>query len=251
MANPVGSILHSRFLIPDNSDRSSVYSFGMTFQCYNAASELITPSGADLTALNDALIYFLNTAATGQTNALAYYMGISASRATNACEIAHYDISNALGLHEPAGSPYSVLPFTLANAASTPAFPEQVAHVIALRTNYGLDPEFGTGTRPRADDRNRLYFGPLNADCFTSDAESPVRCKMNPNFTDDVFTAYSRLYATLLPEVATSDFWMPSVWSRKSAAVKQISEFSQDLYPCTQRRRLSKRSNLLWTPLTP
>lgn len=249
MANPVGSILHSRFILQDNSDRSSKYSFAFNVECRDSVGALVTPAGADLTSLEEQLVFWLNSLATGQTNALAYYIGISASRATLASEIAFFDISNALGLHEPAGSPYTVYPFTLGNAASTPAFPEQVAHVVALRTAYGTDPEYGTHLRPRANDRNRLFFGPLNADCFTSDAETPVRCKMNPNFTGDMVAATTYLFSQLLAPIGTGNSWLPVVWSREKASVAPISFMAQDVYPRTQRRRTSKTSNLVWAPI--
>ena len=248
MANPPGSILHCRYLLRDNSDRSLTFSFGWTWQCWDGTS-LQSPSGSDLTNLSTALVAFMNTTLGGATNPISDYIGPSASRATNASEVVMYDIANALGRGELAGSPYSVVPFTLGPAGQTSNLPEQVCQTLAWRANYGPDPEFGTHLRPRADDRNRMYIGPLILATTTMDAESPGRVEFTTGFLSDCYKAFSTTYSTLLPPEYTGNAWELVAWSRKLAAVKPATEFSQNLYPTTQRRRIDKRPLLAWTQL--
>lgn len=249
MANPVGSILHCRYVLPDSSDRSAKYSFGWTFQIKDNTDSLITPSGAQLSNLTTNLIAFLNTLWGSQVNTMASYISPSASRGTNASELVAYDIANALGSGELAGSPYTVVPFTLGAAAAYQGLPEQVCQVLSWRANYGSDPEFGTSTRPRADDRNRMYFGPLHVNTTTTDTESPSRIIFTPGFLNDSYKAIEGVYGALFPGTITSYAWELLAWSRKLAAVKVATEYSAQNLPTTQRRRLSKRGLNTWTPL--
>lgn len=248
MANPVGSILHARWLLSDNSDRSQKYSFGATFSCYDGTETLVTPGAADLLFLTDTLIAFLNTALGTNPAPLGAALGTSASRVSNASELVLYDIANALGLGELAGSPYDVTPFTLAASDGFQGLPEQVCQTVSWRAEYGSDAEFGTHTRPRANDRNRMFLGPLSVATITSDTEMPSRIEFTTAFLGHVHEAFVTTMASLSTATATDHFVLQA-WSREKAEVKPAEEFSEQLYPTTQRRRLSSRPNLSWTPI--
>lgn len=250
MANPVASIMHARFILSDSSDRSSKYSFGITAALEDGVGGLVGAGSTDINNLTGTLIDFLNTTIGSAAHPLCFYLGHSASRASNASEIALFDVSNALGLHEIAGPPYTVLPFTLGASSTAQTVPEQVCQTIAWRAGYGSDEEFGTHTRPRADDRNRMYFGPLSTATYTEDEETPTRVTFNTQFQTDVFDAFVGMRNALLTNGGSSNEWVVMAWSRKNAAIKPAIDFSQQLYPTTQRRRISKRPNLIWTPLS-
>lgn len=251
MANPIGSILHTRYLLSGNSDRSSKFSFGLTTQFFNVTtSELVTPLSADLGNLTSAMIAFLNSNPPTRGEQLSEFISPAASRGANASELASYDVSNALGLHELAGSPWSVSAFTL-NATGNNPLPEQVCQTVAWRANYGADPEFGTHDRPRADDRNRMYLGPLVTNVIQSDSESPIRTEFTTDFLSLISAAFDQMVTAFTANTGgTANVAIQLVaWSRKLAAVKPAAEFSQQLFPTTQRRRLDVRPNLVWTGL--
>jgi len=117
--------------------------------------------------------------------------------------------------------------------------------VLSFRSNYGTDPEFGSHTRPRADDRNRIYFGPLITSAIHSDAETPPNIVFTGNFLSDGEIAMAAFNA----QVNGLTDWQWVRWSRKNAAVAQIVDVASDIVPDTQRRRATKRSNLVWSPL--
>lgn len=250
MANPVGSILHNRWTLSDVTDRSSKYTFGITTQMVDSVGGLVTPLAGDIEVLQVALQQFLQQDATGQTNSLQTYLSQACSQANNASEIVSYDVSNALALHEVTGPPYAISPFTLVIPSGEVNLPEQVAQVISWRTNYGTDEEFGTNTRPAADDRARMYFGPLNVAALAFEAGSPGRSKWSTTFLDDVSVAFNQMNTVLLANAGgtSGQSWQIVVWSRKLGVVKIAYDFSQQLYPATQRRRLDVRPNLVWTP---
>lgn len=248
MTNPANSVLKVRYLYKCNSDRSLTYSFGFAIANFLPGSVLDSLSDDQIIALSDILPAFVNTAPPGSSTALGYYLSPSISRATNDAEVTLTDISNQLGLHEPAGSPFSIIPFTPTGTSGSGGLPEQVCQTISFRANYGTDPEFGTHLRPRASDRNRLYFGPLSSTTIQADSETPSRIEFATTFLDNCSNSLTKLQTDLAGDTGT-DSSAPSLvaWSRKEAAVKPCVDYSQQLFPTTQRRRIDSRPPLMWT----
>jgi hypothetical protein len=249
MTNPVGSIIHARYILQGNSDRADKYSFGWTFYFGEFSGPAGTPDTSDWDGMSGYLIAFLNTAFGGMVEPLSYYLSPSLSRAGNASELVYTDVSNSLGTGEPAGSPFAIYPFTLGPAATAMGLPEQVCQTISWRASYGTDAEYGTHVRPRADDRNRMYFGPLSSVTTQADSETPTRVEFTPQFISDVGIAITTVEAQLLEYHSSEppNGWALCAWSRKEAAVKYAQYYSQQQFPTTQRRRIDKRPLLLWT----
>jgi hypothetical protein len=205
-------------------------SFGMAFE--------FSPgdSGNDLSPFPLLVDRFFNLVGEGQVNPLCQYISPSIDRGVNHSSWAVYDISGHLN-GTPAGGPVAAGSFTLGPAVSAKACPEGVAICVGWRAAYGSDVEFGpvvppeTGpSRPRARDRNRLYFGPLDGETLELDP-STQRTRLAQSVLSDVLIACNAMGESPPPG------WYPRVWSRKNAAVKPPVEWFTDDRPDYQRRR--------------
>lgn len=181
---------------------------------------------------------FMTTVPSGGVAAPGAYLSGCADHGSNHCTMTAYDITGALGLHQDHGGPVATQNFTLPTLAGGWAgFPEGCAAVLSYRGNYGTDVEFGGTppghTRPRARDRNRFYFGPLNSQATTTDI-STNRCKFKPQFITDMLLAFNTLSQA---KIAGGDTWLLRVWSRTDAALKVPTEAWMDDRIDYQRRR--------------
>jgi hypothetical protein len=220
---------HVRTNFKTNSDRSTATSCGVTLAFDGADA----PVDADFASMLDSMVSFWNDAATGTP--LAGYLSATLNRGANVSELAVYDITGALGVGDPAGSPVAVRMFTLGNpVGGVVSLPAGDCGVLSWRAAYGSDVEFGTGTRPRASDRNRMYIGPINSGAINDDSEIPVVTILHANFRSDLLRAILALQTALL---AIDNPWQIEVWSRKDAACKDATVAWVDDRPDYQRRR--------------
>jgi hypothetical protein len=249
MVNPDMSVIHARWQFVLNSDRSTKASFGATFGFYDTDGGLTGAEPSDITQLYNACLDYIQEVQGDASHALGFYLSSSLSRGDNEAEITFTDVSNALAKGEAAGSPFAIYQYTLIAAQEAQALPEAVCQVVSWRAAYGTDPEYGTHTRPRADDRNRQYFGPLTVGAITSDAESPSRVEFSTYILSDINAAFTQCFSPTTNETSGSTQNIVA-WSRKEAAVKIAVDFSQQLYPCIQRRREDSRPLLDWTPIS-
>jgi hypothetical protein len=181
-----------------------------------------------------------NVVGAGATNSMAHYLAPSVDIGANHCSIEVYDITSHLD-GSPHGSPVAAGNWTLTGTTENPSLVEGIAACVSYRANYGTDVEFGVGTRPRARDRNRHYFGPLTANTVTLPTDG-TRVKFTSGFINDC------LYNTKQVEVITGtgiapDQWNLQVWSRKGAFVKPVAEYWMDDRPDYQRRRSDQPGN--------
>lgn len=185
------------------------------------------PTGAELTAISTALVSFYNTVPSGH-NSIANIIGPTISRVALVHQIRFYDITG----HEDgsrAGSPVRVDTWTLnAMTAGAAPLPTECAIALSFHSPFFSDPEFGIGTRPRSRDRGRIYIGPLVQG--TLDHNPPVNRPFVAQSTRETLVTQG---AALRDDTGTA--WC--VWSRKSAALKTISNVSVDDAFDTQRRR--------------
>lgn len=183
----------------------------------------------------DAAVSFYNAVGTGMTNTISAYLAASVSRAANACTAKVYDISTHLN-GGPKGSPVYVRNFTLASAAlSTSGLPAGACSTLSFKGAYGTDVEFGTGARPRARDRGRLYIGPLCTSAVDTETTSN-RVKLTTAYMANL--ALSAEHNILNGTNGTAGHlfnW--NVWSRKNAALKVVTDGWIDDRPDYQRRR--------------
>lgn len=203
-----------------------------------------------------AIAGFFNSVTTGQTNALALYVSKAVSRGTNACSIQWTDITAHLD-GTPAGAAFRTDTFTLSAGSTGLDLPGQVAACCAYRAAYGTDLEHGAGTvslpssesaqdqgapathlgttRPRARDRGRFFFGPVNA------AAVGTNGIMLAQFLTDLSAALA-LLTTTFNSGGANQFNMVQ-WSRRNAQVKPIGLVYVDEGWATQRRRQDTTTN--------
>lgn len=195
-------------------------------------------TGVDQSWVAGQIEAFVNTTPTGGVTDMGSYMSSVISRSSGAASIEFYDVTAHLN-GSPAGSPIGIFTFTVTDARETPMpCPDGVAQTIGYRVDYGSDVEFGTGTRPRARDRGRIYFGPLDGYCLTQESVTK-RTIFTAQFINDSLLAMTKLAGTQGPD-GSGGLSVNSmvVWTRVGAAVKQpITEVWADDRPDYQRRR--------------
>jgi hypothetical protein len=184
----------------------------------------------DMTEISSAIQEFYKTVPVGGTIPVQNYLSPTLSRAAGAASISTYVIP-ASG---PMGAPVDVQSWTLGGGISTTPMPSELAVCLSFNSAYGTDVEFGTGSRPRARDRGRIYLGPLVFDLSTVvnvDATTK-RCKVQPQLMNDVTLAAKRLANR------TASTW--AVWSRKDGTLKEVTRVWVDDAFDIQRRRGEK-----------
>lgn len=160
-------------------------------------------------------------------NPVISYIGPAVSRSAPVV-VRFYDIDGHLN-GSPAGSPVRInaSDWSPGASASATGLPSEVAVCLTAYADFGSDVEFGPGTRPRARDRGRVYIGPLNT---TAQTTAIGRTRPDPALLTNLAEAGARLArAPMGPD------WV--VWSRRAAAVKNVTSVSVDDAFDTQRRR--------------
>lgn len=183
---------------------------------------------------------------------LSFYLSQDLSRVANASTIDWTDITAHL-VGDPAGPPFRHDTFTLGAAGGGLPLPPQATAVIALRRDYGSDFEIGPNVplpsdeaaidqgapathsghiRPRARDRGRLHFGPLNSTVVDATAGGKLDTGA---FIPDLTAAIHSTYQTI-------NFGSPNQfnlvqWSRRNADVQPVRWFFIDENMGVLRRR--------------
>lgn len=193
----------------------------------------VTQDITDVSSLVTQITASFNAIPSGGSNKPCVYVGNTISRATNACMVNVYDVTTHLN-GTPAGSPVLVSSFTMPTSGSVNGPPEGVCAAITLQAPYGTDVEFAPGTRPRARDRGRIYFGPLTAPAITSEATTN-RQVLSTSVMGDLTKWIKAI--NVITTTGHSCLYNLGVWSRKNAAMKSLQEVWIDDRPDYQRRR--------------
>jgi len=239
-------VLRARVFLPSTDVNTDNVSMDFVAEATGSDASLdFTDTPNPLTALTA----FFNT--NSGSHPLAYYINSIISRASNACSITWTDITAHLD-GSPAGTPYRTDTFTLGTSAGTQGMPAQLAACVALRRAYGSDLERGasaslpsderaidegapsthTGiTRPRARDRGRIYFGPLNLNPLNSSTPGT----WDNTFKTDIVNACQALYSTF--NGGTHNQFNFVLWSRRNASVGDVAFVYLNEGVATQRRR--------------
>jgi hypothetical protein len=154
-------------------------------------------------------------------------------RSASSAMIKAYDISGHLNgtPHGPPVATQSFTPTAAITGGTDP--PEGVAIVITLQAPYGSDDEFLGGTRPRARDRGRIYFGPITAGGVGKESSTGRSVIPLPITTDLLLTFRKMAVGYTIGAIQ----YALCVWSRKSALLKPLSVLWCDDRPDYQRRR--------------
>jgi hypothetical protein len=147
--------LHIRIKFTTLSPLLDPPSFDLSYYTTSSAQDI-----NDVLDLVTKISTSLTTTPSGGSNTPSQWLAPTLSRAANAVLVDVYDVTAHLN-GSPAGSPVLVTNQQIATTTSSIACAEQVAAVITLQAPYGADVEFLPGSRPRARDRGRIYYGPL------------------------------------------------------------------------------------------
>jgi hypothetical protein len=109
-----------------------------------------------------------------------------------------------------------------------------VSAVVTLQAPYGSDVEFLPGSRPRARDRGRIFFGPLAGQACSLEATTNRTIVSTSPRTD--LTAWIKKICVLTTTPHTVVYNL-AVWSRKNAVMKSLQEAWVDDRPDVMRRR--------------
>lgn len=193
---------------------------------FRTPGDFIDP--VDAGNIRAALEDFYNTAHGTAGRSLGSWLSTSLSRTVKPI-YRFYDITADLA-GTPAGSPLFTLNAlaNLANNVSGEGLPAEVAYALSFRGDFGADVEFAAGSRPRARDRGRIYFGPLGLDAVVTGGPG-VKANPSAGLKDSVLQA-----GAFLRDEATTE-WV--VWSRAGAKVTPVTVVSIDDAFDTQRRR--------------
>lgn len=194
-----------------------------------------TPPYGSITLAFDAVKAFYNTAGGSMGAPMSAYMNPTLDHGSNHSTLTAYDITAHLN-GSPAGAPVAAETWTFGAVTppSTSTFlPAQCAACLSFRSDYGSDVEFGSHTRPRARDRNRIYLA-INSSTLQRDATTN-RAELSAGFISDALEAMFLLSETHGSGGTTYDW---RVWTRVGAAVKLPVEAWLDNQVDTQRRRV-------------
>lgn len=241
-AQPFTYLYQVRSTIPCGGNRAGEVSNGWNFGFAGVSSPLV----ADFATLCSQVEDFYNTLAVSQNQVIGYYMAGACSRVVNACSTDVFVVNPTATDPGKLGPPVHTHPWTLATEGTGAAIvqmPNQIAGCVSFRADYGTDEEFGTHLRPRADDRGRVYIGPLNSFAIGTTGIGLLYANLKLQFTEDLLASYNGMVNTL-----TTHNWIACVWSRKEQLFKVVIESAVNDHCDTQRKRDSLVSSLVWTP---
>lgn len=184
-------------------------------------------------ALGDTVMANWHAAGTGAVQAPEWYLSSEVNPGVGEVSVGVYDITGHLD-GSPHGSPVHVSVGTRAITGTAGTnLPTGCAGVVSYRAAYGTDVEFGSGSRPRARDRNRFYFGPLGPGAV--DTESVTnRTELKVAFQTDMLKWLTTVAAVITIGGHFADL---RVWSRKNASIKPCLTAWMDNRIDYQRRR--------------
>jgi hypothetical protein len=230
-------VLHARVLFTSTQQFVDSPSIDLYWEATGSAVDLDFSTTPNPTSMTQA---FFSSATGAQTAALHLYMSAALDRSTNACKIEYYDVTTHLN-GSNAGSPVRIDSFTLGAAANSTIAPPGVSIVVGYRRDYGSDLEHAPGTRPRARDRGRIYFGPLDYAVTTGSTDGSI----HGSTVADLGIAFGQLAADQ-NEGMPNQFNLVQ-WSRKNADTATVKWFFVDEGWTYQRRRGDDTANRVHT----
>jgi hypothetical protein len=190
----------------------------------------------DLTDVQDLVTFLtasLSSIPSGGASAPYTYLSSDISRTALVHLVDVFDVTNHI-TGGAAGSPVLMSSFTIPSAGAVTNLPDGCCGAITLQAPYGTDVEFAPGTRPRARDRGRIYYGPLNNSAVVNEAVTN-RPILTTGFRTDMTHWIKAINVhTSAPHTVV---WNLGVWSRKNGAMKSLQETWIDDRPDYQRRR--------------
>lgn len=160
------------------------------------------------------------------STSISAFLSPSLAHSTAGCLIQLYDITGHLDGSATGHPPYLQSSFTLPGGGGSP-LPSELSVVLSYHADFTGVPEHAPNARPRSRYRGRLYLGPMATSALSSDTTTH-RPQVATN-TRETIAAGAAHFSSLEPT------W--SVWSRRDAVLRQITQGSVDDAWDVQRRR--------------
>src|SRR5215831_2715711 len=208
-------------------------SFGLNYLHVGAS-----PTLASVVSLLASIVTATTTVPAGASLDASTWLHPVVNRTTNATVSTAYDITTHLTTGH-LGAPVASQAWTVNAGGLGLAPPEGVCCNITLQAPYGADEEFIGGTRPRARDRGRIYFGPMAVNSVDQETTTK-RTKLATSLMTDLTKWVHSLAA--FPN-ATTPTWLLCVWSRRDGVLKPLVQCWADDRPDYQRRRADQATN--------
>jgi hypothetical protein len=201
--------------------------------------------GTDVQDLVNFVLASLNAIPTGATAAPVKYLSSALNGAAGASLWEAYDVTGHLN-GSPAGSPVLMGSWGATALGISGAVPEAACATVTMQAPYGTDVEFAPGTRPRARDRGRIYWGPIGGTTSLSvDANNRTiiipACRTDLGLWIKAINAHTTIPSNIPYTLA--------VWSRKNALMKGLAEVWVDDRPDYQHKRAGQASTKTITAL--
>lgn len=213
--------------------------FSLNYQLTGGTGSLLGVNNL-VAAVNSAMLLIPS----GGTHSLLELWGPTISRASGSGITKAFDVTGHLN-GTPHGPPIVTASFTPSAAFGGVGLPEGVCIVVTLQSPYGSDDEFLSGTRPRARDRGRIYFGPISTNALSPEATTNRSVVASATMTN--LLGFVKSIASITP--ATGQTYVLSVWSRRAALMKPLSQAWVDDRPDYQRRRADQGATRSTIPL--
>jgi len=182
----------------------------------------------DYDAMQSHIQDFYDTVATGGVTSVGAKLSNEIKTTALAHRIDFYDVPVGGGA---IGAPVASREFTI-GTVSTSGLPEECAAVLGFRAEYGTDVEFGSGTRPRSRDRNRIFLGPLSQNTVSQDGTTQRVYLVDNLIQSALASAIQYLYTEPF-----ADGWLWRVVSRAGNVDKPVAYVDMDNAFDSQRRR--------------
>lgn len=160
------------------------------------------------------------------STSISAFLSPTLAHTSAGCLLQLYDLTGHLDGSATGHPPYEQDTFTLPGGGGSP-LPSELAVVLSYHADFTGIPEHGPHTRPRSRYRGRLYIGPMASSTLASDSTTH-RASVAQNVRETI-AAGAGHFSSLEPT------W--SVWSRKDATMRQITQGYVDDAWDVQRRR--------------
>ena len=203
-----------------------------------------TPAVSDLDAAQAAISAFYKTAHSPDI-ALNQFLGVQVQRGLLNTETAFYNVDIGADTNQ-LGSPVHVVMWDVGGSPSGTAIPNEVACCYSYRADYGTDPEHLGTQRPRAQDRGRIYFGPLTTASLVN-KPGAVSATTYAGVSLSLVSSLLKAGTALVSQLSAAT-WHLAVWSRHDKVYKQAVQHAVDDSFDTQRKRAIDDPLQSWEP---
>jgi hypothetical protein len=201
------------------------------------------PASGDFDNLLNDIRSFMNGTATGQTHPLTYYLS-SIVDTTPSATVGTIEVYKRPATAGPLGSPVYSGPFGRTTIGGT-SLPEECNCAISFHADLTGIPEHSGATRPKAQRRGRIFWGPLT-DAATGVDSASQEHFINTGFMTDANAAMGHLVNALQGHTPA---WFLEVWSKvEYAGHDVIAGWVDNAIDTVRKRGPGPTTRATWGP---